>query len=326
MTDHSYRKIQEWKDQHIRESMTDTRSLNDFHDTVMKKAFEAAVQKIDKGQPPCKFSWFITGSGGRLEQGVTSDQDHGLIYEIENKENHDYFFTLGKELSDGLNAVGYPYCTGNIMSSNPLWCKSFDSWKKQLYSWMEEKSWETIRYLQIFYDARNIVGTNQMIHQLKDLIFQYQKDDQELIVRFAENVKHTKKGVGPMGNILIEEKGEHHGSINIKYTAFLPYVNSIRLLAIKEGLYETSTCDRMDRLMENMVLARLLHGKKEHFEALLQLRLLSIKEDTYEDSHYLNTRNLSNRQKALLKQIIKEGQKLHKQTINQVKKGVQNGI
>ncbi len=27
MTDHSYRKIQEWKDQHIRESMTDTRTL-----------------------------------------------------------------------------------------------------------------------------------------------------------------------------------------------------------------------------------------------------------------------------------------------------------
>lgn len=45
MTDHSYRKIQEWKDQHIRESMTDTHSLNDFHDTVMKKFLKRRYRK-----------------------------------------------------------------------------------------------------------------------------------------------------------------------------------------------------------------------------------------------------------------------------------------
>ena len=40
------------------------------------------------------------------------------------------------------------------MSSNPLWCKSFEAWKEQIFSWMDSESWEAIRYLQIFYDAR----------------------------------------------------------------------------------------------------------------------------------------------------------------------------
>lgn len=326
MTDHPYEKIKQWKDQQIRQHLDNNHKLNLFHDSIMKQVFTVAIQQLNQGEPPCEFSWFITGSGGRFEQGIASDQDHGIVYKVANDTNDRFFLALGKEISHGLNAVGYPFCTGNIMSSNPLWCQSMDNWKQQLSVWMTENSWETIRYLQIFFDARNIAGSNLMIHQLKDLIFQYQKKNPDFIVRLAENIMHIKKGIGPFGHILAEEKGEHHGAINLKYTAFLPYVNSIRLLAMKEGLYETSTCDRIDRLMEIIPYNRLLQGIKEHFESLLQFRLLSVDKDFYEDSHYVSLQSLSDTQKRQLKNILKAGQKLHKRTIQLVKKGVYHGI
>lgn len=145
----TYESLREWKDQNIMSYLKDTISLNDFHDQVMQHVMHIAKSKL-KEEPPCNFTWFITGSGGRREQGLISDQDHGIVYEKSNKEYEGYFKALGEELAFGLHAVGYPYCQGNVMSSNPLWCKSAECWKSQLEEWMREESWEAIRHLQIF--------------------------------------------------------------------------------------------------------------------------------------------------------------------------------
>ena len=145
----SYESIREWKGRHIFQSLTNTSSLNNFHDMVMRQVFDLAVIRVNKGNPPCEFCWFITGSGGRLEQGLISDQDHGIIFETDNQENFQYFLELGKEISYGLDEVGYPYCKGKVMSSNPLWCKSFIRWKEQLFSgWRKEAGnvFEICRY------------------------------------------------------------------------------------------------------------------------------------------------------------------------------------
>ena len=141
----------------------------------MKEVIQLAIIRLNKGNPPCEFCWFITGSGGRFEQGIISDQDHGMIFEIYSQENEHYFLELGKEISYGLAHVGYPYCKGNIMSSNPLWCKSLDHWKEQIYMWMEEGSLESIRNLQIFYDARCLTGRNDYLLDLKYIFMSIKK-------------------------------------------------------------------------------------------------------------------------------------------------------
>ena len=153
----SYESIKEWKEKHIYEYFSSIHSLNEFHDQVMKEVIELAIIRIDKGNPPCDYCWFITGSGGRFEQGLISDQDHGMIFEIYSQENERYFLELGKEISDGLAHVGFPYCKGNIMSSNRIWCKSLDHWTEQLFSGWKKVSLESIRNLQIFYDARCLI-------------------------------------------------------------------------------------------------------------------------------------------------------------------------
>lgn len=158
----SYESIKEWKQENLYSQQMDNDSLNAFHDRVMLRVLEVAKSKVAPGDAPCRYTWFITGSGGRYEQGVISDQDHGIIYEIPSMENDCYFKKLGEELSYGLDAVDYPYCSGKIMSSNTVWRKSLQEWECQLHSWMEDGCWEAIRYLQVFYDARPLTGEHKV--------------------------------------------------------------------------------------------------------------------------------------------------------------------
>ncbi|MCQ6277467.1 hypothetical protein JMM81_21640 [Bacillus sp. V3B] len=307
----SYDSIREWKEQHISEYLVDTFSLNQFHDAVMDKVFELSIIRLNKGVPPCRYCWFITGSGGRFEQGLISDQDHGIIFEIPNKENERYFLELGKEISYGLEVVGYPYCHGNIMSSNPLWCKSIDGWKGQLLAWMEKRSLESIRNLQIFYDARCLKGADDYVKSLKSFIYDFQQEHPVLIKRLMESVMYVKNSIGPIGQFIVEEHGKHRGSINLKYSAFIPYVNAIRILAIKEGLSETSTLDRLKILSQVKGYSKVLKMCTANFYILLGYRLLLEKVNSYEDTHFLKVKNLNRSEKRELKRILKEGKRLH---------------
>lgn len=322
----TYEAIKEWKEQNMHQCLSDTISLNSFHDAVMVNVFEIAVARLGMEKPPCRFCWFIAGSGGRNEQGVISDQDHGIIYQIASNENEEYFLKLGTEISYGLSIVGYPYCKGNIMSSNPLWCKSLDEWKRQLFNWMDEGSWESIRNLQIFFDSRCLYGEAQFVQELKQFIFDYQAKNPYLLKRLMENVLHIKKAISPLGQLLVNTTGEHSGSIDLKYSAFIPYVNAIRILSIKEQIAETSTEQRLNKLSGMPNYQKVLETAPANFKRLLEYRLSLARVKEYEDTHYLHVNELSREQKKEIKRILKDGENLHSFVINLIKKGVKYGI
>ena len=318
----TYESIKKWKEEKIHSHLSDSISLNSFHDTVMLNVFELAVARLNVERPPGNFCWFIAGSGGRCEQGLISDQDHGIIYQTNSDENRHYFLELGKEISYGLSIVGYPYCKGNIMSSNPLWCKSIDEWKKQLYSWMDEGSWELIRNLQIFFDCRCLYGERGYVEELKAYIFDFREENPFLLRRLMENVMHIKKAISPLGQILVSKTGEHTGAIDLKYSAFIPYVNAVRILAIKEGIAETSTDERMQRLSLMSAYKEILETSAANFQRLLQYRLSLSQVAVYEDTHFLNVNELNRERKKEIKRILKDGENLHHFVINLIKKGV----
>lgn len=322
----TYESIRLWKEQQIHDFLYDPDMLNRFHDQVMLKVLEVAKRNIDLAIPPCMFTWFITGSGGRLEQGLISDQDHGIVYEPSNERTDWYFKQLGNELADGLHLVGYPYCQGRIMSSNPLWRKSLGEWKEQLYYWLRDESWDSIRQLQIFFDARTLYGEEAFINELKSYFLGYMLGHPHLLQRFALNVEHTKKGIGLMGQILGERYGVHEGCIDLKYAAFLPYVNALRLLAIREGLFETPTLARMAKLKKKKAYAQMLQHSERNFRRLLDYRLSLPEVAHYTDTHYLHIQILSKQERKELKQILKDGKHLHEQVLAHIKKGVAYGI
>lgn len=321
-----YEDIRAWKSSQIASASIHTAQLNALHDEVMTRVFQATIAHMNE-PPPCKFAWFVTGSGGRMEQGLVSDQDHGIVYEEDSEQAKGYFAELGQRLADGMFQVGYPYCEGNVMSSNPNWCQALTRWQQQLIDWMEEGSWSSIRNLQIFYDARVVVGEGTFIPQLKTTIHQYCHEHPQMIKRFYENIRHVKSCLGPLGQLLVEEKGLHAGAIDLKYGAFIPYVNAVRLLALLEGVHETSTLGRLRVLSE----APDYHGDwavfYQNFSKLLEIRLQQAKQKiSYDDSHYLLVSKLSKPEQKELKQILKDAKKLQQYVQKQVERSGLHGI
>ncbi|WP_227937587.1 DUF294 nucleotidyltransferase-like domain-containing protein [Alkalihalobacillus deserti] len=304
-----YKKVRQWRDDQIGNHLSSNDELNHFHHKIMMKVLDIAMDELKEkfGDPPSDFSWFVMGSGGRMEQAIVSDQDHGLVYERKDNRSDTYFQALGKEITKGLYLTGYPYCDGNVMCSNPLWCKSMEEWEEQISDWMEEESWESIRYLLIFHDARSLIGNVEFVQGLKQMIYQYIREYPYFLIRLLNNTMRIQKGIGFFGQILTETHGIHTGSIHIKNYGFFPYVNAVRLLAIKENINVTSTLSRLHQLSQLPSYKQELNRHQLNFKKLLDYRLMSGQEkDNYEDIHYLHIKEMNRKQQKELKQILKD--------------------
>ncbi|TGB01958.1 DUF294 nucleotidyltransferase-like domain-containing protein [Halobacillus salinus] len=303
----TYEEIRAWREDTIRSVAEDPLQLNAFHDQLIYQTVQLAKGKVEReqGEVPAPFAFFLMGSAGRYEQSFWSDQDHGLLFEGDHQA---YFLKMGEEISDGLAVVGYAYCEGNVMASNPLWCQSVDSFSNQVERWLMEPEWSSLRNFSIFFDSRVLVGEKQFLVHVKEKVFSYLNENTGLYARLVDNVQMIKKGVGIFGQLLPEQKGEHEGDINIKQTAYFPYVNALRMLALLRGVDDSSTLSRMAAMKERYPT---VGSFEKDFLGLLELRLrYQVQSDSYEGVHLLPVKQLSKGDKQQLKEAIKQGHKL----------------
>lgn len=283
-------------------------ALNARHDALMQTLIAETLTQL--GQAPCRFTVFITGSGGRKEQGFWSDQDHGLIYT--NEAYTDYFVAFGQALSHRLAAAGYAYCDGGIMTSNPQWNGSVDMWQRQLNQWLQA-AWSEIRYTQIFYDARSLFGDDLLLLELKRQIDNYISQHPQLLKRFSMNITHFKRALGPFSQLLPERYGEYQRKLDLKYSAFLPYSNCVRLLALEHHVHATFTQERIAILAPQQQI--LLEDVGYYFEALLSLRFHYQQPKKYQDTYYISLNELSTADRRLLKKILQRAKQFHEAVI-----------
>lgn len=322
----TYAQIRKSRDREIRHVSSSAAGLNLFHDQIIRQTVAAALDRIkeESGPPPSPFSFFVMGSAGRQEQGIWSDQDHGIIYEGGPAQTKHYFLKLGNEISEGLLQTGYKKCEGNVMASNPMWCRSLEEWEKQLKEWVLDASWESIRYLLTFLDGRTLHGESSFITRLK--LRAYETIHQgKLLVRILQNTMHVRKGVGVLGQFLVETHGPYTGMLNIKDTALFPYVNGARLLAIHEKILETSTIQRLEELPDSLLPRRERDKLRDSFINLQNYRLLFSNHSDYESGHYLAVDRLTKQQRKVLKEGLKDGIHLYEYVRKLVEKEDRDG-
>ena len=211
------------------------------------------------GAPPLGFDVIVMGSGGRGENFLYPDQDNGFIIEDYPDASHSeidpWFIELARRMTDALNQVGFPYCHGNVMATNPLWRKTISQWKSQIDLWIGKGSGMVLRLADIFFDFRQVHGSGAMTRSLRDHVTATAHRPFFLREMFELDSGH-EVALGPFNRLLVDrEEGPGHGKLNLKLTGTLPLVGAARIGALANGIPHTSTMKRIDALREKGVLS-----------------------------------------------------------------------
>jgi len=299
------------------------KEINVIHDALIRKAVQLAETELyeeGQGEPPVPYSFVLFGSGGRSEQTLWSDQDNGLIYELvdaHDRESADtYFALLAARIREILETLGYPPCEGNVICTNARWRKPLGDWLMMLEDWLREPHFEHIRYVLITADARSVWGDDTMVRRLKDRLFAYTHEKPEILQSMVNNTLRHKVLLGPFGNLLKERYGEDTGAIDIKYGSYIPMVNGIRMLAIRESIHATNSLDRIAVLRASGCIdGEMLDDWTDAFAYSLWLRLMTpgqMEGQLLSTSGKLKVNLLDKEQVAELKRVLRIGQHLQR--------------
>jgi CBS domain-containing protein len=244
-------------------------------DTITVKVIENVIRQI--GKPPAKFVFMVTGSEGRKEQTLSTDQDNGIIYEDKANEHRemvrDYFLDFAKRVSDDLNTIGFVYCKGEFMASNPKWTHSLSHWKRNYEEWINETVPENAMKFSTLFDCRYIYGEESIINELKGFIQDQLRNPNERFFTFiAKNALQYEAPLTFFKRIKTQTIGKAE-VFDIK-TAMSPIVDLLRVYALKNGINNENTGERMKELLHAGVFTKEQYQELHHsYYYLMALRL-----------------------------------------------------
>ena len=292
-----------------------TRLLTTISDAILNKLIGFAIDEL--GQPPAGFVFVIIGSEGRKEQTLKTDQDNAIIFEDVSKESEEragrYFLKLGEKVCSWLDQAGYSFCKGDVMAKNPKWCRPLSTWKKYFSAWIHAAEPEDLLKSSIFFDFRGAYGDMNLITELRKYLFDSLVGWAGFFRHLTENALHFKPPIGFFRSFLVESKGEHQNSFDIK-SAMTPIVDFARIYALKNKIEETNTQERLHQLY----LKKVLHWQEyneieQSYSFLMQLRFIrqiaSVIDENKKPNNYVNPKKLSIIEQTMLKEIFKRIEK-----------------
>jgi CBS domain-containing protein len=273
---------------------------------------EAQMVAEGFGPPPLPYSWISLGSSGRQEQFVKTDQDNGIIYDNpppgQKEKAAAYFLELGRKVSRGLEECGFVLCPGDVMASNPNWCRSLGSWLRAVTDWVNDINPDHVRLMTVFADFRHIGGDPSLSSRLwEHLLDRIKKNPVTLHFMAQDDLSH-RVPLNFFKQVITERSGGHKGQVNLKASACVHLVDGIRILALREGISATNTFLRLRALEEqNIFSAADAEPLAAAFESLLNLRIARRLEQISSgdpQTDYINPAKLSRRDKAALREAF----------------------
>lgn len=253
-----------------------TNMLASICDAATARLIQLAID--DLGPPPAPFAFIAMGSQGRQEQTLLTDQDNGIIFatpvDTGAEQVAAYFLQLGARVCADLHHAGYTLCRGQVMASNPRWCRSLPDWISAFNAWVQKSEPQEVIDLGIFFDFRAVYGSAELAQELRRHIHAALRDKPAFYHHFAQNALTFKPPFRLPGNIYLGGGAtEHAGEINLK-DAMMPMVSFARLYALRHQVNRTHTLERIEALTERGVIVPSSRDEiSAAYDFLMQLRL-----------------------------------------------------
>jgi signal-transduction protein with cAMP-binding, CBS, and nucleotidyltransferase domain len=242
-------------------------------DQLTTRLIEFYVEQA--GEPPASFAWVALGSAARHEQALTTDQDHAISYggadDIEAIDP--YFARLATFVTDGLEACGITRCRGNVMAENPAWRRTVDGWRRRFMEYMTDPDIMGTRITNIAFDYRRVTGPVD-IEPALDEVIRDARNDLSYVRRLVATVLESRPPVGRFRDVVVPRGGEHPGRVDIKHGGITPITNLARLSAIRAGVTENRTLERLrGAAAAGLISEGLRLALTESFRLLWRVRL-----------------------------------------------------
>jgi CBS domain-containing protein len=210
------------------------------------RLFERAWQLIAPPELVTNSCLFVMGSEGRGEQLLKTDQDNGLLLRDDYTPPAD-LAAICQRFSDALKTFGYPECPGNIMVSNPQWCKPASEFGQITRQWLLMPSPDSLMNLAIFMDAHTVCGDASLLKDVQARLMQLATDNAAMLGRFAAAIDAFGSSSGWWNRLL--GMGDSDQQLHLKKEGIFPLVHGVRALALAHHLSETSTTARITALV-----------------------------------------------------------------------------
>ena len=199
------------------------------------------------GPAPVDYCWLAAGSLGRREQLLHSDQDNALLLsdKFDASAHSQYFESLSRFVSDGLNECGYVYCPGDVMATNPKWCRTLTQWKDYFTKWINEPEPMALMYCSIFFDMRALYGKRKLFKKLKKHYLGLAKGNGLFLNHLSVNALQNSPPLGFFRQLVLVNDKEHKNRLNLKNRGTAPIVDLARVYALSAGLKSLNTHTRL---------------------------------------------------------------------------------
>jgi CBS domain-containing protein len=249
--------------------------ITEFNDRITRRVVALCEARL--GPSPAHYAWLGLGSEGRKEQTLTTDQDNALVFEdwVQGDENAlVYFSRLAQEVVRALERCGFKVCLGQIMASQPKWSGGLELWLERVRTWVGVPTARGTRDAMTFLDFRTVYGDAGLARSLRDQANQIFRENPRVLTPMAEDTLSKAPPLGLFKRFILEKSGDYKGMLNLKAQGTLVLVDALRLLAVKEGLFETNTLDRLAGLSQrNLFTTSQADSIREAYQTLMGLRL-----------------------------------------------------
>ncbi len=292
--------------------------VSTLNDLVTTRVIELTIDEIEL--PDVRWCWLAFGSEGRLEQTLATDQDNGIVFEVERPGDaallREAFVPFARVVNERLAASGFPLCQGNIMAGNPQWCLSLDEWRRHFGAWIREPEPEALLMASIFFDLRPLYGAQALADELKEWLLTNTASTagaSRLFLRIlAENALQHEPALGVFRTFSFESPKEHPDTIDLKGQGARLFVDAARVLALAHGLPATNTAQRLRLAAQSKHLGgEDVRAMIDAFFFIQSLRLKHQHAGTAPGAaNRVNPKHLNELDRLILKEAFKQARRL----------------
>ncbi len=219
--------------------------ISTLGENINIRLLELAEDKY--GPASVDYCWLAAGSLGRREQLLHSDQDNVLLLsdDFDNDKHGQYFESLTKYVSDGLNDCGFVYCPGDVMATNPKWCQPLQQWQNYFTKWINEPEPMALMYCSIFFDMRALYGKRKLFKKLKKHYLELAKDNHLFLSHLSVNALKNTPPLGFFRQFVLVNDKDHKNRLNLKNRGTAPIVDLARVYTLSASLKSINTHQRL---------------------------------------------------------------------------------